>query len=32
MLGNPMTTYREHNDQIQYAHGMALISDELYAV
>ncbi|WJX49227.1 sinapoylglucose--choline O-sinapoyltransferase [Trifolium repens] len=31
LLGNPMTTYREPNDQIPYAHGMGLISDELYA-
>jgi serine carboxypeptidase-like 19/serine carboxypeptidase-like clade 1 len=32
MLGNPMTTHREPNDQIPFAHGMGLISDELYAV
>jgi serine carboxypeptidase-like 19/serine carboxypeptidase-like clade 1 len=32
MLGNPVTTRREDNDKIQYAHGMGLISDELYAV
>ncbi|KAK2379160.1 serine carboxypeptidase [Trifolium repens] len=31
MLGNPVTTRREDNDKIQYAHGMGLISDELYA-
>ncbi|CAJ2655757.1 unnamed protein product [Trifolium pratense] len=31
LLGNPVTTNREDNDQIQYAHGMGLISDELYA-
>ncbi|PNX81862.1 serine carboxypeptidase, partial [Trifolium pratense] len=31
LLGNPVTTKTENNDQIQYAHGMGLISDELYA-
>ncbi|XP_012572932.1 serine carboxypeptidase-like 13 [Cicer arietinum] len=31
LLGNPMTTRNEKNDQIPYAHGMGLISDELYA-
>ncbi|PNX81938.1 serine carboxypeptidase [Trifolium pratense] len=31
LLGNPLTTNREKNDQIPYAHGMGLISDELYA-
>ncbi|XP_024638228.1 serine carboxypeptidase-like 19 isoform X2 [Medicago truncatula] len=31
LLGNPWTTYKEDNYQIQYAHGMGLISDELYA-
>ncbi|QHO24485.1 hypothetical protein S245_040641 [Arachis hypogaea] len=30
LLGNPITTGKESNDQMQYAHGMALISDELY--
>ncbi|KAL1330786.1 hypothetical protein HN51_048037 [Arachis hypogaea] len=30
ILGNPVTTSEEGNDHIQYAHGMALISDELY--
>jgi hypothetical protein len=32
LLGNPITTRREKNDRIPYAHGMGLISDELYAV
>jgi len=27
-----LTTFEEDNYQIQYAHGMGLISDELYAV
>ncbi|WJX49226.1 sinapoylglucose--choline O-sinapoyltransferase [Trifolium repens] len=31
LLGNPITTRREKNYQIPYAHGMGLISDELYA-
>ncbi|WJX43176.1 sinapoylglucose--choline O-sinapoyltransferase [Trifolium repens] len=31
LLGNPITTRREKNYQISYAHGMGLISDELYA-
>ncbi|KEH29043.1 putative peptidase S10, serine carboxypeptidase, alpha/Beta hydrolase [Medicago truncatula] len=31
LLGNPLTSYREDNYRIQYAHGMGLISDELYA-
>ncbi|WJX43173.1 sinapoylglucose--choline O-sinapoyltransferase [Trifolium repens] len=31
LLGNPITTRREKNDRIPYAHGMGLISDELYA-
>ncbi|RHN59106.1 putative peptidase S10, serine carboxypeptidase, alpha/Beta hydrolase [Medicago truncatula] len=31
LLGNPYTTHKEDNYQIQYAHGMGLISDELYA-
>ncbi|KAJ1389992.1 Peptidase S10, serine carboxypeptidase [Sesbania bispinosa] len=30
LLGNPITTYREKNHQIPCAHGMGLISDELY--
>ncbi|CAJ1962099.1 unnamed protein product [Sphenostylis stenocarpa] len=30
LLGNPVTTQRERNYQIPFAHGMALISDELY--
>ncbi|CAJ2655761.1 unnamed protein product [Trifolium pratense] len=30
LLGNPVTTRREKNDQIPYAHGVGLISDELY--
>ncbi|OIW14811.1 hypothetical protein TanjilG_05432 [Lupinus angustifolius] len=30
LLGNPLTTNRESNDRISFAHGMALISDELY--
>ncbi|WJX49224.1 sinapoylglucose--choline O-sinapoyltransferase [Trifolium repens] len=29
LLGNPITTRREKNDRIPYAHGMGLISDEL---
>uniref|UniRef100_A0A151UDQ3 Serine carboxypeptidase-like 19 n=2 Tax=Cajanus cajan TaxID=3821 RepID=A0A151UDQ3_CAJCA len=31
LLGNPTTTRKEKNDQIPFAHGMGLISDELYA-
>ncbi|KEH29042.1 1-O-acylglucose:anthocyanin acyltransferase [Medicago truncatula] len=31
LLGNPLTTFKEQNYQIPYAHGMGLISDELYA-
>ncbi|KAK2379154.1 serine carboxypeptidase [Trifolium repens] len=31
LLGNPITTRREKNDRIPYAHGVGLISDELYA-
>ncbi|KAK7350339.1 hypothetical protein VNO77_08854 [Canavalia gladiata] len=31
LLGNPLTTLKEENDQIPFAHGMGLISDELYA-
>ncbi|KAG5071390.1 hypothetical protein JHK86_006601 [Glycine max] len=31
LLGNPITTRNEGNDQIPFAHGMGLISDELYA-
>ncbi|WVZ17912.1 hypothetical protein V8G54_010894, partial [Vigna mungo] len=30
LLGNPITTKKEKNDQIPFAHGMGLISDELY--
>ncbi|MED6110484.1 hypothetical protein PIB30_043388 [Stylosanthes scabra] len=30
ILGNPITTGKESNDKIPYAHGMGLISDELY--
>ncbi|KAJ1375632.1 Peptidase S10, serine carboxypeptidase, partial [Sesbania bispinosa] len=30
LLGNPITTHREKNHQIPCAHGMGLISDELY--
>ncbi|XLR54278.1 hypothetical protein S83_004950 [Arachis hypogaea] len=30
LLGNPITTGKESNDKMQYTHGMALISDELY--
>ncbi|XP_017422733.2 serine carboxypeptidase-like 18 isoform X2 [Vigna angularis] len=30
LLGNPITTRRENDDGIPFAHGMALISDELY--
>ncbi|KAK7382609.1 hypothetical protein VNO80_01541 [Phaseolus coccineus] len=30
LLGNPMTTRKEKNDEIPFAHGMGLISDELY--
>ncbi|CAJ2655763.1 unnamed protein product [Trifolium pratense] len=30
LLGNPVTTRTEKNFQIPYAHGMGLISDELY--
>jgi len=33
MLGNPITDSKiDGNSQIPYAHGMALISDELYQV
>nr|KYP33095.1 Serine carboxypeptidase-like 19 [Cajanus cajan] len=31
LLGNPKTTGKENNHQISFAHGMGLISDELYA-
>ncbi|CAI8600883.1 unnamed protein product [Vicia faba] len=31
LLGNPVTGYKEFNYRVPYAHGMALISDELYA-
>nr|KYP32865.1 Serine carboxypeptidase-like 19 [Cajanus cajan] len=31
LLGNPVTTRKEKNYQIPFAHGMGLISDELYA-
>ncbi|XP_058766791.1 serine carboxypeptidase-like 12 isoform X2 [Vicia villosa] len=31
LLGNPMTTFEEINYHIPYAHGMGLISNELYA-
>ncbi|TKY63342.1 Serine carboxypeptidase 19 [Spatholobus suberectus] len=31
LLGNPITTRKEINEQIPFAHGMGLISDELYA-
>ncbi|RDX94891.1 Serine carboxypeptidase-like 11, partial [Mucuna pruriens] len=31
LLGNPITTRKEKNEQIPFAHGMGLISDELYA-
>ncbi|CAJ1949339.1 unnamed protein product [Sphenostylis stenocarpa] len=31
LLGNPVTTRKEKNEQIPFAHGMGLISDELYA-
>ncbi|XP_012572937.1 serine carboxypeptidase-like 11 isoform X1 [Cicer arietinum] len=31
LLGNPITTRNEKNDQIPYVHQMGLISDELYA-
>ncbi|KAJ1379989.1 Peptidase S10, serine carboxypeptidase [Sesbania bispinosa] len=31
LLGNPITTRREKNEQIPFAHGMGLISDEHYA-
>ncbi|KAL2320066.1 hypothetical protein Fmac_029035 [Flemingia macrophylla] len=31
LLGNPITTNRERNQRIPFAHGMGLISDELYA-
>ncbi|KAK7286787.1 hypothetical protein RJT34_22018 [Clitoria ternatea] len=31
LLGNPLTTGEEDNYHIPYAHGMGLISDELYA-
>ncbi|CAL5210983.1 unnamed protein product [Lathyrus oleraceus] len=31
LLGNPITTLKEINYHIPYAHGMGLISDELYA-
>ncbi|KAH7847290.1 hypothetical protein Vadar_024310 [Vaccinium darrowii] len=30
LLGNPVTNYAEENYKIPYAHGMGLISDELY--
>ncbi|WVZ20466.1 hypothetical protein V8G54_007788 [Vigna mungo] len=30
LLGNPITTGRDRNYEIPFAHGMALISDELY--
>ncbi|XP_058767098.1 serine carboxypeptidase-like 11 isoform X3 [Vicia villosa] len=30
LLGNPVTTRKEKNDRISYAHGMGLISNELY--
>ncbi|XP_027906282.1 serine carboxypeptidase-like 12 [Vigna unguiculata] len=30
LLGNPVTTRKEKNDQIPFSHGMGLISDELY--
>ncbi|XP_014490760.1 serine carboxypeptidase-like 11 isoform X2 [Vigna radiata var. radiata] len=30
LLGNPLTTRKEKNEQIPFAHGMGLISDELY--
>ncbi|KAL2320074.1 hypothetical protein Fmac_029043 [Flemingia macrophylla] len=32
LLGNPITTRKEKNDRIPFAHGMGLISDELYAI
>ena len=33
MLGNPLTDYRiDQNGVVQFAHGMRLISDELYEV
>nr|GMC48198.1 Serine carboxypeptidase-like 17 [Ipomoea batatas] len=32
MLGNPLTFPEENDYKIQFAHGMALISDELYEV
>jgi len=32
LLGNPITTRKEKNDEIPFAHGMGLISDELYEV
>ncbi|XP_029127249.1 serine carboxypeptidase-like 11 isoform X2 [Cajanus cajan] len=31
LLGNPITTRKEKNHKIPFAHGMGLISDELYA-
>ncbi|CAK8574990.1 unnamed protein product [Lathyrus sativus] len=31
ILGNPVTTGKEFNYQVPYAHGMGLISDELFA-
>ncbi|KAL2320072.1 hypothetical protein Fmac_029041 [Flemingia macrophylla] len=31
LLGNPITTHKERNHRIPFAHGMGLISDELYA-
>lgn len=30
LLGNPLTTRKENNYQIPFAHGMGIISDELY--
>lgn len=32
LLGNAMTTRKENNYAIPFAHGMGLISDELYKV
>jgi hypothetical protein len=31
-LGNPVTTEKDENYAIPFAHGMGLISDELYDV
>ncbi|KAI5391784.1 hypothetical protein KIW84_076551 [Lathyrus oleraceus] len=31
LLGNPVTTFKEYNYRVSYAHGMGFISDELYA-